>query len=80
MVGRIYVVESDGGQTMTTNAAFRTCPETGLKIDRAAETLIKANAVVAVVFLAIGGLFGLLVALPAGLPSTCCRPTGSTSC
>ncbi len=42
---------------------FRTCPETGLKVHGPAETLIKANAVVAVVFLAIGGLFGLVVAL-----------------
>ena len=42
---------------------FRTCPTTGLKVDLTAEKLIKANAVVAVVFLAIGGLFGLLVAL-----------------
>ncbi|NNE61820.1 MAG: cytochrome C oxidase subunit I [Woeseia sp.] len=42
---------------------FRTCPTTGLKVDLAAEKLIKANAVVAIVFLAIGGLFGLLVAL-----------------
>jgi cytochrome c oxidase subunit I len=44
-------------------AAFRTCPTTGLKIHAAAENLIKANAVVAVVFLAVGGLFGLSVAL-----------------
>lgn len=42
---------------------FRTCPDTGLKVDLAAEKLIRWNAVVAVVFLAIGGLFGLLVAL-----------------
>jgi cytochrome c oxidase subunit 1 len=42
---------------------YRTCPTTGLKVDRAAEKLIKANAVAAVVFLAIGGLFGLTVAL-----------------
>ncbi len=42
---------------------YRTCPETGLRVYAQAETLIKANAVVAVVFLAIGGLFGLLVAL-----------------
>ncbi len=42
---------------------FRTCPTTGLKVHLPAERLIKANAVVAVVFLAIGGLFGLLVAL-----------------
>jgi len=44
-------------------AAFRICPDTGLKVHGPAEKLIKANAVVAVVFLAIGGLFGLLVAL-----------------
>ncbi|MDJ0709405.1 MAG: cbb3-type cytochrome c oxidase subunit I [Woeseiaceae bacterium] len=42
---------------------FRSCPTTGLKVDLAAEKLIKVNAVAAVVFLAIGGLFGLLVAL-----------------
>ncbi len=42
---------------------FRTCPSTGLKIDLHAQALIKANAVAAVVFLAIGGLFGLSVAL-----------------
>jgi len=42
---------------------FRTCPYTGLKVDAAAQTLIKANAVAAVVFLALGGLMGLLVAL-----------------
>ncbi|MDP6565226.1 MAG: cbb3-type cytochrome c oxidase subunit I [Alphaproteobacteria bacterium] len=44
-------------------AKFRTCPETGLKVCAQAEALIKANAVVAVVFLAVGGFFGLLVAL-----------------
>ena len=48
---------------MANAAAFRVCPETGLKVCHHAETLIKADAVVAVVFLAIGGLFGLLVAL-----------------
>src|SRR5215468_4121332 len=42
---------------------FRTCAYTGLKIDAAAQALIKANAVAAVIFLAIGGLMGLLVAL-----------------
>lgn len=42
---------------------FRTCRYTGLKVDSAAQSLIKANAVAAVVFLAIGGLMGLLVAL-----------------
>ena len=44
-------------------AKFRTCPATGLQVDLAAQRLIKANAVAAIVFLAIGGLFGLLVAL-----------------
>ncbi len=48
---------------MTTQSEFRICPDTGLKVHLPAEALIKANAVVAVVFLAIGGLFGLLVAL-----------------
>jgi len=45
------------------NAEFRTCQYTGLKVDVAAQLLIKANAVAAVVFLAVGGLMGLLVAL-----------------
>ncbi len=44
-------------------ASYRTCPETGLKVCSQAEALIKVNAVVAVVFLAVGGLFGLMVAL-----------------
>jgi len=48
---------------MAKSTQFRTCPTTGLKVDLSAEKLIKANAVAAVVFLAIGGLFGLLVAL-----------------
>lgn len=48
---------------MTNLRDFRICPDTGLKIHGPAETLIKANAVVAIVFLALGGLFGLLVAL-----------------
>ncbi|MGD8310575.1 MAG: cbb3-type cytochrome c oxidase subunit I [Chromatiales bacterium] len=45
------------------NFQHRVCPATGLHIHKAAENLIKANAVAAVVFLAVGGLFGLLVAL-----------------
>ena len=48
---------------MASPEVFRTCPTTGLKVHGPAEALIKANAVVAVVFLAVGGLFGLLVAL-----------------
>lgn len=45
------------------SAEFRTCPYTGLQVDVAAQALIKANAVAAVVFLAFGGLLGLSVAL-----------------
>ena len=48
---------------MAAIGSFRTCPDTGLKVDSQAEALIKANAVVAVVFLAVGGFFGLAVAL-----------------
>jgi len=44
-------------------AEFRTCQYTGLRVDIAAQALIKANAVAAVVFLLIGGLLGLSVAL-----------------
>ncbi|UCG73201.1 MAG: cbb3-type cytochrome c oxidase subunit I [Chromatiales bacterium] len=47
---------------MASATDFRTCPNTGLKVDLTAERLIKANAVAAIVFLAIGGLFGILVA------------------
>lgn len=42
---------------------YRTCSRTGLVLNKSAETLIKANAVAAVVFLAVGGALGLLVAL-----------------
>ena len=45
------------------SAAYRTCPETGLRVYLRAQSLIKANAVAGVIFLAIGGLFGLMVAL-----------------
>ncbi|CAA7624728.1 cbb3-type cytochrome c oxidase subunit I [Magnetospirillum sp. SS-4] len=48
---------------MVAKPVFRTCGLTGLKIHDEAEKLIKANAVVAIVVLAVGGLFGLLVAL-----------------
>ena len=47
-----------GGQT-----SFRTCPVTGFKVDLAAEKLIIFNAVTAIVFLLIGGVMALLVAL-----------------
>jgi len=42
---------------------YRICGDTGLRVYAKAETLIKVNAVAAVVFLAVGGLFGLMVAL-----------------
>ncbi len=48
---------------MAVNRQFRICPDTGLKVHLPAEALIKANAVVAVVFLLVGGVLGLLVAL-----------------
>jgi cytochrome c oxidase subunit I len=42
---------------------YRSCPESGLVFHKSAENLIKANAVAAVVFLMVGGLLGLFVAL-----------------
>lgn len=42
---------------------FRTCPDTGLRVHLSAQALIKVNAVAGVLFLAWGGLQGLLVAL-----------------
>ena len=48
---------------MAATSEFRTCPDTGLKVYFSAERLIKANAVAAVICLALGGFFGLLVAL-----------------
>lgn len=48
---------------MNTDNDFRTCPDTGLRFHRPAETLMKLNAVAAVVFLLVGGVFGLGVGL-----------------
>jgi cytochrome c oxidase subunit 1 len=42
---------------------FRTCPESGLQFHRPAERLMKANAVIAVVILLIGGITALFVTL-----------------
>ena len=57
-------IDVTSGRAFVKNGAnFRTCPFTGLKVDLAAQRLIIANAVAAVIFLAVGGLFGLLVAL-----------------
>jgi len=47
----------------TTMSDFRLDPVSGLKIHNKANTLVKANAFAAVVFLMIGGFFGLGVAL-----------------
>jgi cytochrome c oxidase subunit 1 len=44
-------------------ANFRTCTATGLQVDLAAQRLIVGNAVAAVVFLLIGGIMALLIAL-----------------
>src|SRR6516165_9245741 len=51
------------GVAVPSEAVFRTCPLTGLRVEQHAERLIRANAVAGVLFLALGGLFGLLVAL-----------------
>lgn len=42
---------------------FRTCPESGLQFHKQAEMLIRANAVLAVVMLLVGGLSALAVVL-----------------
>ena len=47
----------------TTMSDFRVDPVTGLKVHRTANKLVQWNAFAAVVFLLVGGLFGLLVAL-----------------
>jgi cytochrome c oxidase subunit 1 len=44
-------------------AQFRICPESGLQFHKSAETLIRANAVLAVVALLLGGVAALLIAL-----------------
>lgn len=43
--------------------SYRICRFSGLRIEANAEALIKVNAVAAVIFLALGGLMGLMVAL-----------------
>jgi cytochrome c oxidase subunit 1 len=42
---------------------YRTCPESGLQFHKSAEWLMRANAVVAVVMLLIGGITALMVTL-----------------
>jgi cytochrome c oxidase subunit 1 len=48
---------------MTLANRFRTCPVTGLKVNRDSENLIKANAVVAVVALLVGAIAAILLVL-----------------
>ncbi|MFO1273304.1 MAG: cbb3-type cytochrome c oxidase subunit I [Rubrivivax sp.] len=48
---------------MANNELFRTCPRTGLQFHKSAETLIKVNAVAAVVALLVGGVLALLITL-----------------
>jgi cytochrome c oxidase subunit I len=48
---------------MSAGFRFRLCPTTGLKVDRNADRLIKANAVVATIALLIGGITAILVLL-----------------
>ena len=51
------------GALIRPDEKYRTCLDTGLKVFAKTETLIKVNAVAAVIFLAVGGLFGVMVAL-----------------
>ena len=48
---------------MATKEQYRICQTTGLRVYKSAENLIKANAFVAIVFLLVGGVFGIMVAL-----------------
>ncbi|MBF0125217.1 MAG: cbb3-type cytochrome c oxidase subunit I [Magnetococcales bacterium] len=45
------------------NALFRQCPTTGLYFHKGAESLMKAHAVLGVVYLLLGGLIGVFIAL-----------------
>jgi cytochrome c oxidase subunit I len=45
------------------NESFRTCPESGLQFHKPAERLMRANAVLAIVILLIGGIAALMVTL-----------------
>lgn len=48
---------------MASTDLFRTCPRTGLQFHKSAESLIKLNAVAAVVALLVGGVLALLITL-----------------
>lgn len=45
------------------NLMFRKCPDSGLYFHKSAESLMKAHAVLGVVFLLLGGILGVLIAL-----------------
>ncbi|MCD6734363.1 MAG: cbb3-type cytochrome c oxidase subunit I [Burkholderiaceae bacterium] len=47
----------------TAEAQYRICPRTGLQFHKSAESLIKLNAVAAVVSLLVGGILALLITL-----------------
>jgi cytochrome c oxidase subunit 1 len=57
------VIDAGSAGGSIRDAIFRTCRYTGLKVDSQAQLLIKVNAVAAVVFLLLGGLMGIGVAL-----------------
>ncbi|HOB03045.1 MAG TPA: cbb3-type cytochrome c oxidase subunit I, partial [Casimicrobium huifangae] len=48
---------------MANATTYRTCPRSGLQFEASAELLIKTNAVVAVVFLLLGGILAIGVVL-----------------
>ena len=48
---------------MSNTTTYRTCPRSGLQFEAQAEKLMLVNAVVAVVFLLIGGLLAFGVVL-----------------
>src|SRR5690606_35276924 len=54
---------SEGGSTDMSNTTYRTCPRSGLQFERNAETLMKVNAFVAVVWLLFGGVLAIGVVL-----------------
>mgnify|MGYP001069217630 FL=1 len=56
-------IDTGAVPTPADTASYRICRFSGLRIEANAELLIKVNAVAAVLFLALGGLMGLMVAL-----------------
>jgi cytochrome c oxidase subunit 1 len=58
-----YVESLPRGLVRAREERCRTCPVTGLRVYAGAQALTVANAVAAVLALAVGGLFGLLIGL-----------------